>query len=217
MSNGRTYHKNNRPPFVVDQNSLIRTLGRQVNFDKCGDQFKTGAFKVTVGPAGAAADATSVPIVGTLGGALKKGYLLSFGGKKFARLSADVAAGVASLPVDALATALVSGDSTFAGGTGNKRVPAGTCIVEDTDGKVYPRINETGAKTAYGFLETDAQENSPTDAETGYGVIRGGSLFENQLPDARANGGSLSGTWKTELKANDAQFMFDTYYDSRGA
>jgi len=213
----RTYHKHNRPPFVVDSNSIIRTLGRQVNFDKCGEQFKYGAFLVTVASGGALANATSIPIDPVLGGALKKGTLLSFGGKKFARLSADVAAGVSSLPVDAIPTALTGGETVYVGGSGKKHVPAGTCVVQDTDGRVYARVNEPASGTAYGFLETDATEDSPTDAETGYSVIRGGSLWENMLPDA--SGGppkTLSSTYKTELAANGAQFMFDTYYDSRG-
>ncbi len=212
----RTYHKNNRPPFVVDSQSIIRTLGRQVNFAKTGDQFKYNAVKVVVGVAGAAADAVAVPVL-PLSGPLPNGTLLSFGGKKFARLTAPAVAGATSLTVAAIPTALVSTDTTYAGGSGAKRIPAGTVIVQDTDGQVYPRVNKTASETAYGILETDASEDSKTDALTGYSVIRGGSLWENQLPDAA--GGppkTLPSDYKTEMATNGAQFMFDTYYDSRG-
>lgn len=214
----RTKHSNNRPPFVVDASSIIRTQGRQPNFDKTGERFKYGAIKLVVAVAGALANAVLIPIKTATTKALPVGTVLSFGGKKFARLSQNEPAGVSSLHVEAIPTALVENDTAYAGGTGNKRIPAGTALAEDSTGKIFPRADVGGGtETCYGFAETDITENVPTDAETGFGVIRGGNLFENMLPDAIANGGTLPAGYKTELKANDAQFMFDTYADSRGA
>lgn len=85
------------------------------------------AVVVTVGAAGAAANATSVP-VDALSGPLPSGTLLDFGGKKFARLSAAAAAAATSLAVDALATALVDNDTATYAGTGSTHVPSGTVV-----------------------------------------------------------------------------------------
>lgn len=289
----RTYHKNNRLPFVVDPSSIVRTHGRQVNYSRTGEQYKYGAKKVTVGSGGAAKGATTLPVVAllvalvqgallffgkiasvtvtvsapaiatatsisvnALSGPLPSGTVLDFGGGKFARLTAAAAAGATSLTVSALPTALAGGETAtylggakvarvladaaigatsltveplpfalaaaeyaWAGGTGKKRIPAGTCICEDSNGLVFPRVDlQSGeTETAYGFLETDASEDSPTDAESGYSVIRGGNLLETQLPDATGSPKTLSSTYKTEMAANGALFMFDKYYDSRAA
>lgn len=214
MSEGRTYQKNNSVPFVVDQNSVIRTLGRQPNWNRFGARWKQGAVKVVV-TAIAAADAVLIAVTAILG-PLKAGEVIDFGGKKFARLTADVAAGVNSLPVAPLATALAVNDTSYAGGTGFKSVPAGLCVCEDATGKIIPRA-EAAAETAYGYTETAMNENSSTDALTGYGVIRGGSLWENKLQDSTGNPKIIPAQWKTEMAANGAQFMYDQYFDSRAS
>ena len=64
---------------------------------------------VTVAAPGAAQAAVSVPI-DALELALADGYVLDFGGAKFARLSAAAAVDAVALAVDALPTALVAGD-----------------------------------------------------------------------------------------------------------
>src|SRR5436309_2446819 len=51
------------PPFVVDPSSLVRTGGRQVDWDSIPESYREGAVNVTVGTGGAAAGATSVPVV----------------------------------------------------------------------------------------------------------------------------------------------------------
>lgn len=85
------------------------------------------AVVVTVGAAGAAEGATSVP-VDALSGPLPDNTLLDFGGAKFARLSAAAAAGATSLAVDAIPTALVDDDTATYTGTGSKHVPSGTVV-----------------------------------------------------------------------------------------
>lgn len=82
----------------------------------------------TVGAAGAAQGATSVPVA-ALTGPIPSGALLDFGGAKFARLTAAAAPGATALTVAALPTALVSGDTaTFSPRGALKNVPSGTLI-----------------------------------------------------------------------------------------
>ncbi len=87
----------------------------------------TDAVKAVVGAAGAAANATAVP-VDALTGPIPAGTLLDFGGKKFARLSAAAAAAAVSLAVDAIATALVDRDTATYKGLGKKSIPSGTAL-----------------------------------------------------------------------------------------
>lgn len=85
------------------------------------------AVKVVVGAAGAAVDAVLVPVA-ALTGAIPAGTVLDFGGKKFARLTADAPANAVTLAVAALATALVQDDTATYAGVGKKSVPSGTLI-----------------------------------------------------------------------------------------
>ena len=119
--------------------------------------------------------------------------------------------------LEPLAAALASGDTAYGGGTGAKSVPAGTVVVELANGQVVPRSERPGAETAFGILETDADEDSPSDAVTGYGVLRAGSFWENFLPDATGNPKVLPSAYKTELRAQGGQFIFDQYADSRAS
>lgn len=101
----------------------------------------TDAVVATVGAAGAAADATSIPVA-ALTGAIPNGTVLDFGGKKFARLTAAAAAGATALTVSALATALVQDDAATYPGIGKKTIVSGTPI-----GRTYA---ERDALTAFG-------------------------------------------------------------------
>lgn len=102
--------------------------------------------------------------------------------------------------------------------TGKKRLPAGT-VVGDTlggTGKVSPRVVTTNP--AMGILATDANEDAPAEALSGYGVLIGGHLYENLLPDA--TGGppkALAGAIKTELTTAGCTFTFENYEDNRTA
>jgi hypothetical protein len=106
--------------------------------------------------------------------------------------------------------------------TGKKRLPAGTVVGEFADG----RIAEFGATdatvspeeeaTPLGILLTDANEDAPEEALTGYGILVGGVLFENLLPDA--TGGppkALASQTKTDLVTAGCTFKFVVYADSR--
>lgn len=92
-------------------------------------------------------------------------------------------------------------------GTGKKVLPAGTAVAETAAGLV-PR---DGTNAATGLLASDATEGLASDARTGYGVLKGGAVYGNLLPDA---GDAAFATIQTELKAA-GPFVFLTYADSR--
>lgn len=137
--------------------------------------------KVVVGAAGAAANATTVP-VDALSGAVPSGALLDFGGKKFARLSAAAAAGATSLTVDALATALVDDDAANYIGTKKKSIPSGTpvgrTLVERNAGTGFGPAAATDDEVfLLAFDISDADVNN--DAEM---YRPGAQVYENFLP-----------------------------------
>lgn len=99
------------------------------------------ASTVTVGAAGALANATSIP-VDALANAIPSGAVLNFGTKKFAVLSAPAAKGATALAVAAIPTALADRDTATYAGTGKKSLPSGTLI-----GRTYA---ERDASAAWG-------------------------------------------------------------------
>lgn len=207
--------------FVVDLSSLVRGTGNQIDWSLVGDKYNAGSVYVEV-TAAAAADATTVAVV-ALKKAIKKGTVIQFGADKYATLTSDAAEGAVSLAVEALTTALADGDIGYApADTGlGKFIPAGTVMVKvAASGKVIPRSGVTsGMGTTYlawGVLEADAIENSRTAGLTGQSVLFGGIFYENMLPDAIDNGGTLVSGWKTELAATGGSFIWRTAVDNRG-
>lgn len=87
------------------------------------------AVVVVVGAAGAAAGAVSIPVA-ALSGPIPNGTVLSFGGAKFARLTAAAAAAAVTLTVAALPTALVNLDTATYPGIENgvKYLSSGSII-----------------------------------------------------------------------------------------
>ena len=105
---------------------------------------------------------------------------------------------------------------TFKNAEGVKVLPAGTVVGELLgNGKVSPRVATTNP--AIGILADSAQENLRSDSLSGYGVIVGGVLYENLLPDASGTPKVLTGAVKTELNTNGTGFAFEQYGDSRAA
>lgn len=152
------------------------------------------SVRVVVGAAGAAANATSVP-VDALSGPIPSGTVLDFGAKKFARLTAAAVAGATSLTVSALATALVDDDAARFMGTKLKSVEGGTVI-----GRTYA---ERDTETAFGPAEAADDEiylvafAVPNLAENNDAVLyRHKSIVrENRLPEwttLSANAGLLA-------------------------
>lgn len=99
---------------------------------------------------------------------------------------------------------------------GKKYVPAGTVVGELLGtGKISPRVVTTNP--AIGILESEAVENDPVAAITGYGVLTGGVFYENLLPDATGSPRTLAAAIKTELNANGTGVAFEQFGDSRAA
>ena len=97
---------------------------------------------------------------------------------------------------------------------GKKFLVAGTVVGELAGaGRVGPRVATTNP--AIGILETDAVQDEGFAALTGYGVIKGGILYENLLPDATGTPKTLAAATKTELNAAGNGFSFEQYGDSR--
>lgn len=99
-------------------------------------------------------------------------------------------------------------------GTGKKWLKAGTPVGTLLGaGKMGPRVD--GTNPAVGLLATDAVQDEPQAALTGYGLVIGGVVFENLLPGASAITGLLTDDIKTELQANGTGFAFRQYVDNR--
>lgn len=156
-----------------------------------------GAVVVTVGLAGAAQGATTVPVA-ALSGAIPSGTVLRFSADEFATLSAAAAAGATSLTVEALVNALESADTaTYQGTIGRAPIVSGTLI-----GRTYA---ERDASTSFGpagdsddevyfvaFDVTDALQVNDVE------LYRPGSIVkENLLPVFSA----LSSTLKAKVRA----------------
>lgn len=98
---------------------------------------------------------------------------------------------------------------------GKKVVYVGTVVGEILGtGRVSRRVVTTNP--AVGIMETTAVEGDPVAAASGYGIIIGGHLYENLLPDA--SGGppkTLAAAIKTELRANGFAWSFEVYGDNR--
>ncbi len=100
---------------------------------------------------------------------------------------------------------------------GRKYLLAGTAVGTALGaGKLRQRVVTTNP--AIGLLETNAYEDDKNASLSGYGVIIGGAVYENLLPDA--TGGppaTLAAGIKTELNTAGVGtgFAFATYADNR--
>lgn len=210
-----------KPPFVVDQGGLVRNSGRQVDWDNVPESYRQGAQTITVSTT-AGSTATAIEVT-ALAKTIPKDVNLYFTGTGvFARLTANAAQGTTSIPVAAPGTAINSGDTAVHPGTGSKSLPAGKAIAELSSGKIVPRSDAPGSEVCAGFLETNAFEDDVSAALTGYGVIIGGNLYENLLPDADVYGAStgvIAVTYKNELASatngKATGFAFEQYRDTR--
>lgn len=105
---------------------------------------------------------------------------------------------------------------------GKKYVPDGTIMARiAASGKVIPRrdvvLEEGGAQgdeTAVGILIGQANEGDASDALTGYGLLLGGVVYGNLLPDGAH---ASIATWKTELETNGLTFVYLTHANTAAA
>jgi hypothetical protein len=166
----------------------------------------------------AVAGATSLTVY-PLDGTIANSSTATFpGGTIQARVTANAAAGATSLTVDELQFLIADDSTATLEGTDDYSIPAGTVMAELSSGKVIPRAIIPGSETAIGLLETEASYLDRAAALSGYGIIVGGLVYENLLPDA--NGGStINSTYKTELQTAGVGtgFGFATYADNSGS
>lgn len=213
VSFARTSHNLSKPPFVVDDHSIMRDTGRQIDWSLLDERFQHGSQTVEVDTGGAAIGATTIPVL-ALSKAIPKFTVLRFSVDEFARLTADAAAGATSIAVEALVTAVEAGDKAYTGGSGGKAVPAGEEMDLLASGKIVPSSLGTAGVTCYGLLMTRADEDSRSDSITGYGVITQGQIYENLLPNATGSPKEISSTHKTELAARGGAWMWFQYADN---
>lgn len=200
-----------RPVFVADWNSVDRNMGGQIDWSQVPDTY-AGGVDYTIGADAASAAAETLG-VDELPVAIPAGTILYFGADKYVKVTADADAGDETLTIEALTTALAGTESaTFhVAGTGTKVIPAGTVLTQLQSGKFIPRALISGqGTTSAGLLMTTAAEGSETDSVTGYGIIVGGVIFENLLPETITS-------YKTELNTGGAGWVWLTYADSREA
>lgn len=113
--------------------------------------------------------------------------------------------------------------TTRVNAAGKKYVPDGSVMALLASGKMIPRDDvdispapgdQLGTETAVGLLVGEANEADLSDALTGYGLLRGGLVYENLLPDkAHADWAA----WLAEMAANGSHFIYLTHANSAAA
>lgn len=223
MARNRSFTGITAPNFVVDHSSVARSGGRQPDWDAVGESHRLVPGQIVKMNGAVIADATPLT-VDPVAFAIPAGMMLYFGelGEQV-RVSADVAAGAVAIPVDAAHAAIEDNDEAVIRGSGVKRIRAGTVLAELPSGKVIPRadvdIVADPTHTAAGIAETEMEEGNRNDALTGYGMLIGGALYENLLPEATGTPKVLPALFKTELAAAAGVlgFAFHQYGDSRAS
>jgi hypothetical protein len=110
-------------------------------------------------------------------------------------------------------------------GLTKKRIPAGTIVAENADGKVIPRADVAaafiahpsdwaGTETSVGFLVSDAVEDARSAALSGYGMFIGGVFYRELLPD---HGNASFADWVSEVVDAGYSVRLETFSDSRAA
>lgn len=124
--NATNYAQTRQPGFIGDFLSREHVLAGGIRLD--AGLFTSADALPVAASAVAAVDATTIAVA-ALGAKIPSGTVLDFGGKKFARLTADAAKGANTLTVAALAVALAVGDiARYAMPGQKKRIAAGTLV-----------------------------------------------------------------------------------------
>jgi len=172
------------------------------------EQFSPGdAIFVDVAVAGAAINATSVPIVAltspdgrpTGSVAIPRYTTLFFSSTKQVTLTDDAKVGDTTLTVEPIPVALVDTDTVFYGGRGQKRVVSGTVvgrtIAERDAGQGYGPAADTDDTGEIFLLMWDVDDVDRIDEGELYRP--GGVVYENFVP----NFAGLSATIKAALRS----------------
>lgn len=173
----------------------------------------TGAGEMVLTTAAAAAAATTIAIEAADAAIEDNDTALFAGGTQQARVTASADKGATTIAVDELQFGIADNAQASFFGSGSKSARAGTIMAELADGTIIPRSEVTGAETATHILLETAAENSNVASLSGFGVVAGGLIYGELLPDA-AN--AAFATWKTELEAA-GPFRWTKYEDSRAA
>jgi hypothetical protein len=211
----RTSYIQSVPAFVADRDSLDHDGGHQIDWAAVGEQFRATPGQIVTMAAAALAAATSLTVE-ALTYAIPAGTVLNFtGAGEFAITTAAAAAGATSITVEALDAAIEDDDTATVAGSGSKYLPAGKCMAGDAtgDGPLTPSV--TSSATC--LLATDAWEDSRDAAISGYGIIVGGVIYENMLPDATGTPKRLPAAARTALQTAGigSGFVWRQYSDSR--
>jgi hypothetical protein len=188
------------PVWAADYLSRDHLVPGPIELDPTAFLNEDGTTAV-VDAAGAAANATSIPLKAGLANAIPNGTLLYFGAsKKLAMLTAAAAAGATSLTVQALPTTLVENDTaTYAGaGIKKKRVVAGTYVgrtftERESNAPFGPVASGDEERFLIAFDVIDLAENV-----TATPVRPGTAIKENRLPGYSV----MSATIKGYLRAD---------------
>lgn len=204
----RTAFNVTTPSFIADFESIDRSGGgRQIDWADAGTGY-ADAVVVNV-TAAALAAATSIAVA-ALSGSIPSGTVLDFGGDEFARLTADAPVGATTLAVAPLPQALEGGETArYVGPGARKFVRAGTRMRELPNGKIIEHASPTAGGALFGLLETNAAEDDKNAAITGYGVIRGGLVYQALLPE------TLTAADVTALEGTGKGIVMETYNDNR--
>lgn len=199
----RTFHSGSSPGFVVDYNGAARNGGRQIDFSRLDDSYRSGK-QIVKAAAGAAIGATSIT-VDALPVDLPIDTMLDFGALAPVTVTTSgvAAAGATAIPVNALSGPIPSGtvlDFTGAGelarltadaaaGATSLTVEALDAQIESGDtatfagGTVQARTTAPAAKGATSITVDELQFAVANDAEaiytggTGSKVIKAGTIM----------------------------------------
>lgn len=112
-------------------------------------------------------------------------------------------------------------DTYIVASTGKKKLPAGTIVGELSDGRIVEdggtdaSVSPTDEAATLGILLTDANEGASEEALTGYGVLVGGVLYDNLLPDASGDPLTIGSSAKSDLASAGCTFKYVVFRDSR--
>lgn len=197
------------PMFVADWNSIDRNTGRQIDWSYVPDTYLAGVRHTIVAPDGASASATTI-VVEPITVAMPVGTILDFtGAGEFAKLTAPASVGDSDLTVEALDAAIESDDEAVyvVSQSRAKVIPAGTVMCQLSSGLLVPRAVRPGSESAIGLLMSTATQGSRSESLSGYGIIVGGVIYENLLPEVITS-------YKTELGTAGSGWVWQTYADS---
>jgi hypothetical protein len=161
-----------------------------------------------------AASPTSIT-VDALTAAVPEGKTLTFTNGQTAFVTAAAAVGATTISVSGIGSNIPDNAVAYVYGDGPKVLYAGLAMGRAGSAgarKIFPRVVTTNP--AIGILIEDVIEGNRASSLSGVALAEGGFVYENRLPDAVANGGTLPSAIKTEL---GSRFVYKTAENSAPA